>query len=216
MVISRWRLIQEAHSISESSILWHSALSDNRLTTWSVTTYGYGSDSVMGDDECNRVCSNYRWKCYYYPINSYKADWQPCEQTVNHVARINLGNRHAIRLTYKSGIAPCHWQGAESWQLLVMHACMALKETIIQSYAISESRGNYGRGTLYFGVQIIIPFCRPSKRKNGCMVCRWITELYKGRLYKWGNNASTSRNQRKLVWRMIRQSYKTIIAFFFF
>jgi hypothetical protein len=96
---------------------------------------------------------------------------------VNHVARINLGNGHEIRLTYKSGIAPPHWQGAESWQLLVMQACMALKETIIQSYAISESRGNHGRGTLYFGVQNIIPFCRPSKRKNGCMVCRWITEL---------------------------------------
>jgi hypothetical protein len=52
------------------------------------------------------------WKCYYCLTNSYQAGRQPYEQTINHLARINMYNRHAVGLSYQSGIAHSHLQGA--------------------------------------------------------------------------------------------------------
>jgi hypothetical protein len=60
---------------------------------------------------CTSWTQKMTWKCYYYPINSYQAGGQPCEQTVNHLARINMYNGHAVGLTYQSGITHFHLQG---------------------------------------------------------------------------------------------------------
>jgi hypothetical protein len=133
---------------------------------------------------CTSWTQKMAWKCYYYPINSYQAGGQPCEQTVNHLARINIYNRHWIGLTYQSGITHSHLQDTRYLQY-VMHVRRALIRNSCSVLRHNWTGKNCDWEILYLGLQNSIPFRRALKRKNDCIMCRRITELH-----KWDNNAS--------------------------